>query len=205
MSKGSKRPSWRVIERRYNYLTRQLRRAAFTVRCAACGSSRSTVTRDAELMADVQGFPVPSPICCEVEASRFAERPPLRRPVPPKCCRCHNRPGTFIVDTCTFELICRECITINDRWFCGVFPGGLSYADRSIEVDGDYKRIAFLPYSTLTLEIYDHNSPLIERIKADAAAMQARRGELFGISTCGKADAAAGWATGQTVRLGGRA
>ena len=47
---------------------------------------------------------------------------------------------------------------------------------------GDYKRVAFLPYSTLELDIDDPNSPLIERVKADAAAMQARRGQPYQIA-----------------------
>jgi hypothetical protein len=34
--------------------------------CASCGSTKATVARDAELMADQQGHPVPAPICCEV-------------------------------------------------------------------------------------------------------------------------------------------
>jgi hypothetical protein len=39
----------------------------FYAECTECGSTRETVTRDAELMEEVQGFPLPdSPICCEV-------------------------------------------------------------------------------------------------------------------------------------------
>jgi Fe-S cluster biogenesis protein NfuA len=41
--------------------------ASFRGACAECGSTRETVTRDADLMEDVQGFPLPdAPICCEV-------------------------------------------------------------------------------------------------------------------------------------------
>jgi hypothetical protein len=38
------------------------------------------------------------------------------------------------------------------RLFIGVFPCGISYADRHHEEYGDYKALAFLPYESLTLE-----------------------------------------------------
>ncbi len=42
---------------------------------------------------------------------------------------------------------------MNDqRIFIGIYPAGIVYADRTVEVDGDYARLAFLPYSTLELE-----------------------------------------------------
>ena len=88
--------------------------------------------------------------------------------------------------------------------FIGVYPTGLVYADKSIEREGDYHRVAFLPYNTLELKVYDFGSPLLQAIRRDAHVIQARRGELFGISTSGKNDAARGIASGQTVRLGGR-
>lgn len=80
-----------------------------------------------------------------------------------------------------------------ERLFIGVYPAGLSYADRSIEVDGDYKRVAFLPYDTLQLEIRDHRSPLLPLVKEDAKQMERRKGEPFEISACG-----------QTVTLGSK-
>lgn len=58
------------------------------------------------------------------------------------------------------------------RLFGGHFPCGIVYADRWIEEGGDYKRIAFLPYDTLKLEISDNNSPLLPRIREDAAKYQ---------------------------------
>jgi hypothetical protein len=76
--------------------------------------------------------------------------------------------------------------------FIGVFPAGISYADRTKEEDGDYKKIAFLPYRSLELEIHAPRSELLPQIKEHAATIQARRGELFEVSTCG-----------QTVKLGG--
>jgi len=36
--------------------------------------------------------------------------------------------------------------------FIGVFPCGISYADRHHEEQGDYKSLAFLPYNSLILE-----------------------------------------------------
>ena len=66
--------------------------------------------------------------------------------------------------------------------FVGCFPTGLVYCDRQIEVNGDYKRIAYLNYGTLKLEIDDPKSPLLPLVQEDAARMQARRGELFAIA-----------------------
>ena len=40
----------------------------------------------------------------------------------------------------------------NKRLFIGVYPTGLVYADRQVQVAGDYKRLATLNYQTLILE-----------------------------------------------------
>lgn len=64
--------------------------------------------------------------------------------------------------------------------FIGVFPGGISYCDRSREVDGDYKRVAFLPYDTLALRIDAPRSPLLAEIRAHAATLKA--GDRFSIA-----------------------
>lgn len=79
-----------------------------------------------------------------------------------------------------------------DRLFVGVFPAGISYADRAREVAGDYRRLAFLPFGTLVLE-WEKNVPaeLRKIIEIDARAIQARRGEQFQVSS-----------SGQTVTLG---
>jgi hypothetical protein len=83
---------------------------------------------------------------------------------------------------------------VNSRIFSGVFPTGISYADRQREETGDYKRLAFLSFSTLVLEVRpDCPHGLRTEIEADAARIQARRGEHFQVSTCG-----------QTVLLGDR-
>lgn len=90
-----------------------------------------------------------------------------------------------------------------DRLFVGVFPTGISYADRTKTKDGDYAPVAFLTFATLAFDVRDEASPLVNAARAHARKVQARRGESFPLSTCGAADLAAGAATGQTVRLGG--
>lgn len=82
---------------------------------------------------------------------------------------------------------------ITARLFIGVFPCGISYADRGQTEFGDYKRVAFLPYDTLVFDVIDVRSPLLMAALEDAVRVQARRGETFQVSTCG-----------QTVLLGYR-
>lgn len=75
----------------------------------------------------------------------------------------------------------------NNRLFIGVYPCGLVYADRSVERNGDYKRLAFLPYATLKLEIEADCPFVLERdIVRDAGMMQKLAGTHFQISTCGQ-------------------
>lgn len=80
-----------------------------------------------------------------------------------------------------------------DRLFIGVYPAGIVYADRATTVDGDYARIAFLPYSTLQLEWSKGQFPpeLCRQIVEHAATIAARRGQPFEVSS-----------SGQTVVLG---
>jgi hypothetical protein len=78
-----------------------------------------------------------------------------------------------------------------DALFIGIFPAGISYCDRTKEEHGDYKRVAFLSYATLELDVYAPRSPLLPRIQEHAAGLQARRGEEFQVST-----------SGQTITLG---
>jgi hypothetical protein len=80
-----------------------------------------------------------------------------------------------------------------ERLFIGVYPGGIVYADRSIEVQGDYKRLAFLPYHSLLLEWASNDCPSDVRhiIENDAAKIVAMRGQYYPVS-----------ASGQTVLLG---
>lgn len=75
-----------------------------------------------------------------------------------------------------------------DRLFVGVFPTGISYADRAREVAGDYRRLAFLPFGTLVLE-WEKGVPaeLRKIIEVGARAIRARRGEQFQVSSSGQA------------------
>jgi len=81
----------------------------------------------------------------------------------------------------------------DDRLFIGVYSTGLSFADRSRELHGDYLKLAFLPYRTLELEWTGAPMPdtMRKAIQREAAKLRARRGEDFQIS-----------GAGQTVRLG---
>jgi hypothetical protein len=89
----------------------------------------------------------------------------------------------------------RKClglvVPVEERLFVAVYPTGIVYCDRASERDGDYQRIAFLSYSSLVLEWDPHATrepveALRAAIEADAARMQARRGERFKVSTAGQ-------------------
>jgi hypothetical protein len=81
----------------------------------------------------------------------------------------------------------------SSRLFAGIYPTGIVYADKSREVDGDYMRVAFLPFSTLELEweAVQTDAAMREEIQQDAGRVIARRGEQYPVS-----------ASGQTVTLG---
>jgi hypothetical protein len=84
---------------------------------------------------------------------------------------------------------------VPDRLFIGVFPAGISYADRERIRAGDYARLAFLSYATLVLDVEpDCPEYLRKEIEGHAATLQARRGEHYEVS-----------AAGQMVLLGGSA
>lgn len=74
---------------------------------------------------------------------------------------------------------------MSERLFIGVFPAGISYADRHREEHGDYAELAFLSYDTLELKVYE-NCPanLRTEIEAHAASIQSRRGQRFQVSGC---------------------
>ena len=75
----------------------------------------------------------------------------------------------------------------NQRIFIGCFPEGIVYADRTVEIDGDYARLAFLSYSTLKLEFFPACPlQLKQEIRDSAARIQTKRGEHFQISACGQ-------------------
>ena len=76
---------------------------------------------------------------------------------------------------------------MDNRIFAGCFPTGISYADRTSEEQGDYKRLAFLPYTTLELTFQpDCPEWARQEIAADAATLQARAGEAYQVTTCGQ-------------------
>ena len=78
------------------------------------------------------------------------------------------------------------------RLFSGVYPCGIVYADRWNEQHGDYKRVAFLPYKSLELDLYpDCPLELKAAIIKDAEGIIAQKGKAYPIS-----------ASGQTVILG---
>ena len=89
----------------------------------------------------------------------------------------------------------RRKVQLLDRLFSGVYPCGIVYADRYREKGGDYARLAFLAYDTLQLRV-EEDCPVELRalIETDAAAIQAKRGQLYQVST-----------SGQTVMLGSKA
>ncbi len=78
---------------------------------------------------------------------------------------------------------------VSKRLFIGVYPTGISYADRSRLRHGDYLTVARLPYRTLKLE-WEPGVPvsldLREAIERDARLMQSRRGQRFETSSSGQ-------------------
>lgn len=94
----------------------------------------------------------------------------------------------------TFKIIPEADVKkAKDRLFIGVFPCGLSYSDRDVEENGDYKRLGFLSYGTLKLEMEANVPPQLARLILESARrMQKQMGHLFRTS-----------ATGSEVILGG--
>lgn len=79
------------------------------------------------------------------------------------------------------------------RLFQGVYPGGIMYSDRAVQRSGDYRQLAFLSFATLELR-FENDCPEYWKpfITEKAAAIQAKRGQEYQVST-----------SGQTVLLGG--
>lgn len=73
------------------------------------------------------------------------------------------------------------------RLFIGKYPCGIVYADRWNDDHGDYKRLAFLPYGSLVLDVEPGCPPeLLGEITEHAATLQAQRGQPYQISTAGQ-------------------
>jgi hypothetical protein len=70
-----------------------------------------------------------------------------------------------------------------DDLFIGNYPTGIVYANKRVEVAGDYKRLAYLNYRTLALEV-DKGCPkeLLALIQADHARMLALKHTLYSIA-----------------------
>jgi len=74
-----------------------------------------------------------------------------------------------------------------NRLFIGDYPGGIVFSDTSRESNGDYRRVAFLPYESLEfIPGKDADTELLSRAKAYAAAIQARVGQWHQVSACGQ-------------------
>jgi len=69
-----------------------------------------------------------------------------------------------------------------DALFCCCMPCGFTWCDRTKEQHGDYKRIAFLPYDTMRLEIHSPRNFLISRVKEDAARLIALIGTPYAVA-----------------------
>lgn len=96
---------------------------------------------------------------------------------------------TFVADKAEITAYGKQWVKdyINARLFIGLFPCGFSYADRHNEKAVDYKRLAFLPYSTLKLEVYkDCPDYLVPFITEHAAHIQSQKGQPQEISTSGQ-------------------
>lgn len=71
--------------------------------------------------------------------------------------------------------------------FRGLFPGGHVWADPAREHAGDYLRLGFLDWRSLTLDLSPRcTAEQVALIRVEAAAYQRRRGEHQIISACGQ-------------------
>lgn len=87
--------------------------------------------------------------------------------------------------------------------FIGVYPGGLVYADRGREEHGDYARVAFLDYGTLTLRTEPGACPVLTaEARNHADRIRAQCGQLFALSATADRDASGRLTGSQAVRLG---
>ncbi len=76
---------------------------------------------------------------------------------------------------------------LDDRIFVATLATGIGYADRTREEHGDWKRLAILFFSDLRADIEpDCPADLESQIRSHRATIQARRGELYQVSTSGQ-------------------
>lgn len=76
-------------------------------------------------------------------------------------------------------------IDVKGRLFIGVFPTGIGYADTGREEHGDYKKLAFLPFSSLTLQFYPGAAAFKSAIQRHAKTIQAKRGQDYAVDSVG--------------------
>ena len=80
----------------------------------------------------------------------------------------------------------------DDPLFIHIAATGVAYSDRTREEEGDYAKLALLPFSTLEPFFFNGcPDPLRARIVDHMQTIRERRGEDFQVSTAG-----------QTVQLG---
>ena len=75
-----------------------------------------------------------------------------------------------------------------ERLFIGSYPTGYLYSDRDRDDPRtrDYRRLAFLPFSTLKLEWSNEDVPALNAaIRAHAAGIIAKRGQQHEVDSCG--------------------
>jgi hypothetical protein len=78
----------------------------------------------------------------------------------------------------------KQVLEAKGRLFIGIYPTGLSYSDRGVEEHGDYKKLGYLNYASLKLDLNKDCSPeMAVLILDDAARMQKQAGQLFNISS----------------------
>lgn len=77
--------------------------------------------------------------------------------------------------------------SLRDRIFVGCYPEGLVYADKLVELHGDYRGLAFLSYRLLKLTVYDECPGYLVPVVCELAqAVIDRRGERYEVSGCGQ-------------------
>ena len=76
---------------------------------------------------------------------------------------------------------------LEDRLFCGCYPTGWVWCDKAQERGGDYRTLAYMSYSKLVLELKpDCPAQWNPMLEAEAAKLQALRGQFYKTSTTGQ-------------------
>lgn len=72
--------------------------------------------------------------------------------------------------------------------FCGIYPCGLVFADKSLMEAGDYKDLAFINYRTLkiTWRAKKMSHEFRRYIISEAKNLRSMRGQQYQISSCGQ-------------------